>query len=87
MGWQIEVSAAAQKTLRKIGSVEADRITRMLQEIGKLDDPRTRGHILTGELSGMWRYRAGDWRIICRIEDRRLIILIVSIGHRSEIYR
>jgi mRNA interferase RelE/StbE len=55
--------------------------------IASLDDPRSTGHSLTGQLSGLWRYRVGDFRIICDIQDQRLVVLVVEIGHRSEIYR
>ncbi len=58
-----------------------------MDEVQALDDPRSRGHALTGELSGLWRYRVGDWRIICKIKDTELIILVVDLGHRRSIYR
>ena len=87
MAWRVEVSAPAQKSLRKLGKGEAERITRALLEIAALGDPRLRGHILVGGLAGLWRYRVGDWRVICWIEDERLVVLVVTIGHRREIYR
>ncbi len=87
MAWRVEVSAPAQKSLRKFGKGEAERITRALLEIAALGDPRLRGHILVGGLAGLWRCRVGDWRVICRIEDERLVVLVVTIGHRREIYR
>lgn len=87
MAWRVEISAPAQKSLRKLGKVEADRITQALLEIAALGDPRLRGHILVGGLAGLWRYRVGDWRVVCRIEDERLVVLVVTIGHRREIYR
>ncbi|MBR2462237.1 MAG: type II toxin-antitoxin system RelE/ParE family toxin [Spirochaetaceae bacterium] len=58
-----------------------------MDEVQALDDPRSRGHALTGELSGLWRYHVGDWRIICKIKDTELIILVVDLGHRRSIYR
>lgn len=87
MAWSVEISAPAQKSLRKLGKVEADRIMQALLEIAALGDPRLRGHILVGGLAGLWRYRVGDWRVVCRIEDERLVVLVVTIGHRREIYR
>ena len=88
MAWTVEISAPAQKSLRKLGKVEADRITLALLEIAALGDPRLRGHILVGGLAGLWRYRVGDWRVVCRrIEDGRLVVLVVTIAHRREIYR
>jgi mRNA interferase RelE/StbE len=55
--------------------------------IASLDDPRSTGHSPTGQLSGLWRYRAGDYRIICDIQDRRVVVLVVEIGRRGEVYR
>lgn len=87
MGWTLEFTDAARKAFRKLGKGEADRVSRALQAIAKLDDPRSRGHILSGELCGLWRYRVGAYRVIAQIENDRLIILVVDIGHRSEVYR
>ena len=50
------------------------------------DDPRVHGKGLTANRSGQWRYRIGDYRLICMIEDDRLVILALAVGHRSEIY-
>jgi mRNA interferase RelE/StbE len=87
LGWTLEFSPAARKAFRKLGRPEADRITRTLRDIALMDDPRLRGHILTGDLGGLWRYRIGDWRVVARLEDQRLVILVVEIGHRGKIYR
>lgn len=87
MAWAVEFSEPARKSFRKLGHSEADRVTRYLQEVAELEDPRSRGHILTGDLGGLWRYRVGDWRVIARIEDHRLVVLVLEVGHRREIYR
>lgn len=87
MVWTLEYAPTARKQLRKLGHAEAGRIARTMDEIATLDDPRTRGHGLTGNLGGLWRYRIGDWRVIARIEEQRLVILVIEIGHRSEVYR
>ena len=50
-------------------------------------DPRALGKALVGEMQGLWRYRVGDYRLICRIEDRAVTILVLEVGHRREIYR
>jgi mRNA interferase RelE/StbE len=50
-------------------------------------DPRRFGHALTGDLKGLWRYRVGDYRIVASIEDERFVVLVVTIGHRREVYR
>lgn len=51
------------------------------------EDPRQRGKALTANLSGLWRYRVGDYRVICLIEDEQLVVLVVGVTHRSEAYR
>src|SRR6266496_4115857 len=51
-----------------------------------LENPGSHGHALTGRFSNLWRYRVGAYRIVCRIEDERLVVLVVGIGHRRDIY-
>jgi mRNA interferase RelE/StbE len=67
------------------------RVTRTildeLREIERLGDPRLRGKALTGRLKGFWCYRVGDWRIICDILDNKLVVLVVDVGDRKNIYR
>ena len=88
MAWRIEFVPAAAKELKKLGKSEAARIVTTLEtRIAALEDPRMIGSALTGELGGLWRWRIGDYRIIARIEDERITILIVRIGHRRGIYR
>lgn len=65
----------------------ARRIRNELVEMAKLEDPRSRGKALTGNLAGLWRYRVGDYRIICDIEDGVLLILVVDVAHRREVYQ
>lgn len=86
MAWTIEVAASAAKALRKTDPQVRRRIVQALREIADLDDPRSRGKALTGNLRGLWRYRAGDWRIICDIDDGRVVVVVIEIGHRSRIY-
>jgi mRNA interferase RelE/StbE len=87
--WQIDLTATAVKQLSKLDKSEARRITTFLrQRIGALDDPRTLGKPLTGpQLGEFWRYRVGDYRIICDIEDHALVVLVIEIGNRRDIYR
>ena len=87
MTWKIEISEQARKQAKKLGKADAERVTRSLQEIALLEDPRQRGHGLVGDYAGYWRYRVGDYRIIAKIEDARLVIVVIAIGHRREIYR
>lgn len=62
--------------MRKLDRGIAARIFEELDEIAKLEDPRVRGKSLTGNLAGVWRYRVGDYRILCDIDDGRLVILV-----------
>lgn len=89
MAWTIEVSATAERQIEKLDEQHSKRIVRFVQErLAKLDNPRDLGKPLSGPKFGeLWKYRAGDYRLICRIEDERLVVLIVRVGHRKEIYR
>lgn len=86
MGWQIEFSRKAEKELSSLDKPQALRILNYLDELTDLDDPRRRGKALVADLSGLWRYRVGAWRILCRIEDSRLLVLVVKLGHRRSVY-
>jgi mRNA interferase RelE/StbE len=89
MAWRIELSPVAQKGLRNLDGTVARRILKFLHErIAPLEDPRCIGEALKGsELGEFWKYRVGDYRIICAIEDGELLILVVRIGNRREVYR
>lgn len=89
MGWQIELSVSADKSLARLGTEPARRVLRFIEErLGKLEDPRSLGKALAGSRLGeLWRYRVGDYRIVAKIEDKSLRILVVQIGHRSDVYR
>lgn len=87
MAWKIELSKTADKAIRKLDKTTAARILDTLEQISHLDDPRTRGKALTGNLTGLWRYRIGDYRAICTIEDNKLAVLVLDIGHRKNIYK
>jgi mRNA interferase RelE/StbE len=88
LAWTIEFVPQAAKELKKLGRSEAARIIRTLEErIAPLDDPRSLGAPLKGEHDGYWRWRIGDYRVIARIEDGRVVILVIRIAHRREVYR
>jgi len=87
LAWKIEVTELALKQLKKIGHSEAKRITQYLRKrIGTLEDPRQLGKALKGDLSNLWRYRVGDYRLICELKESELIVLVVRVGHRKGIY-
>jgi len=89
MAWRIRFSEEAQKNLDKLDRQVAIRILRFLNgRIAPLENPRTVGEALKGSSLGeFWRYRVGDYRIVARIEDDEICLLIIRIGHRREIYR
>lgn len=87
MAWRIEIDRDVQREMRKLDRQVAKRITAKLREISQLDDPRSMGKGLTGNLAGLWRYRVGDYRIVCDIEDGVLVILVVDVAHRSRVYK
>jgi len=89
MAWRIEFDPTAKKELDKLGHPVAQRILRFLFErLARLDDPRSIGEALKGEkLDEFWKYRVGDYRIISLIEDGALLILVVKVGNRRNVYR
>lgn len=87
MAWDIDYSGKALKALKKIDHTNAKRILDYMDnKVALLDNPRSLGKPLKGELGEFWRYRIGDYRVICEIQDNRLVILAALIGHRKEIY-
>ncbi len=89
MAWKIEFSVAADRELSKLDAQHSSRILKFLQErVAKLENPRSIGKALQGSRLGeFWKYRVGDFRLICKIEDNRLVVLVLQVGHRKEIYR
>jgi mRNA interferase RelE/StbE len=88
LAWRIDLTETATKQLSKLDKVEAKRITTFLrQRLATLDNPRSTGKALTGPLGDLWRYRVGDHRIICEIQDTVLRVLVVKIGNRRDVYK
>jgi len=89
MAWEVEFSATAARELNQLDAQHARRILKFLDErVAMLDDPRSLGKALRGSRLGeFWKYRVGDYRLICKIEDDRLVVLVLRVGHRKEIYR
>lgn len=84
----VAYSISASKTLQKMDRAISRMIYRWVDKnlVGSAD-PRVHGKALTGKLSGLWRYRVGNYRLIAEIQDDRLVILMLEVGHRSEIYK
>ena len=89
MAWRIEFDPAAAKELRKLDRPVQQRLLGFLRlRVAPLEDPRTIGEALSGErLGAFWKYRVGDWRLICDIQDDRIVVRVLRLGHRREAYR
>ena len=88
MAWTIDYTDTAKDQLRKLDKQTARRIVDYMdQRIAALENPRSIGKALTGPLGGFWRYRVGDCRVICDIQDQRICVLVLRVGRRGEVYR
>ncbi|MGH9573507.1 MAG: type II toxin-antitoxin system RelE family toxin [Candidatus Acidiferrales bacterium] len=89
MAWSVELAESANREIGKLDARPRKRILKFLNDrVAQLDNPRSIGQALRGsKLGEFWKYRVGDYRLICKIEDDRLVVLILRVGHRREIYR
>lgn len=89
MAWRVELAADAARELEKLDKQVARRILKFLHErVASLEDPRSIGEALKGSRFGeLWKYRQGDYRVIASIEDDVVMVLVLRIGHRREVYR
>ncbi|TPK98293.1 MULTISPECIES: type II toxin-antitoxin system RelE/ParE family toxin [unclassified Mesorhizobium] len=88
MAWTLEYARSARKFVEKLDPHTRSRIRDFIENrLAELDNPREVGKPLKGPLATFWRYRVGDCRIICDVQDARLVILVVAIGHRGDVYR
>ena len=86
-GYHVEVSEAVRKTLRKMDPGVRTMIVKWLRKnLEGCSNARVHGKALTGNLSGLWRYRIGNYRVIADIQDEKLVIFALEVGHRREIY-
>lgn len=87
MTYHVELTDQARKALKKMDKQTARLITAWIRKnLEGCTDPRQHGKGLTSNRSGQWRYRVGDYRIIAEIQEDRIVILILTVGHRSEVY-
>lgn len=85
--WTVEFDDRARRELRKLAPETQQTILRYLRErVAGSPDPRQLGKPLRMNLAGLWRYRFGDYRLICRLEEFRLIVLVLKVGHRRDVY-
>ena len=88
MGWRIKISRTAEKQITRLNRNTQRLILRFLRDrIANAENPRQWGKPLHGEKQGLWRYRVGDYRLICDIQDEKITILILAVGHRKDVYR
>jgi mRNA interferase RelE/StbE len=89
MAWKVELSADVDRQLAKLDPQHSKRILKFLHErVASLDNPRSIDQALQGSRLGeFWKYRVGDYRLICKIEDQQLLVLVLRLGHRREVYR
>ena len=85
--WRVEFDAAAARDVRKLGHEARRAVLKYLRErIATTENPRRFGHALTGDLKGLWRYRVGDYRIVADIRDHEILVMVVTVGHRRNVY-
>lgn len=89
MAWAVEFDPDAVKDLKKLDKQIQTRILEFLRErLARLDNPRELGEALAGsKLGNYWKYRVGDWRIICDLQDQRIVVRVLRVGNRREVYR
>ncbi|MDO4813896.1 MAG: type II toxin-antitoxin system RelE/ParE family toxin [Gemella sp.] len=86
--YKLEIDKQALKQLKKLDKPVAEMIVRWLyKNIDGVSNPRSQGKALTGDKQGLWRYRVGNYRVVCDIVDDRLIVLSLAVGHRKDIYK
>ena len=87
MAWTIRLSKEAEKALKRLDKSAHTRIIDFLSTLSSTPSPREKGAALAGQFSGYWRYRVGDYRLICELRDGELVVLVLKLGHRREVYR
>lgn len=88
MAWTIEYTEVARTQLRKLDKAAARRILNYMDlRVARLEDPRSAGKALRGPLGDFWRYRVGEYRVICELHDQTLRVLVVRVGSRKDVYR
>ena len=87
MAWQVEFDSAAERELDRLDPQHARKILTFLAErIAKDEDPRRFGAPLRSNLAGLWKYRVEDYRLICEIQEEKILVLVLRVGHRSKVY-
>lgn len=88
MAWTLRISDTARRQLNKLDRSTAQTLLRYLNRLlQETENPRQRGKGMAANLAGLWRYRVGDYRLICDIQDDEMVVLVLQVAHRSEVYR
>ena len=88
MVWQVRLDKDAEKQLRRLDPQDQRRLIKFLRErIASSASPRLLGEALKGPLRTLWKYRVGDFRLICDLQDENFVVLVIKIGHRKDVYR
>ncbi len=88
MAWIVEISRTAEKQIRKLDRTSQSAVVRFLREqVEPASNPRLLGKPLHGDKQGLWRYRVGDYRLVCEIQEKRITVLVLRVGHRKDVYR
>ena len=87
LAWRIEITHTAKKQLAKLDhQIQAEIVRYLRERIATDEDPRRYGAPLRKELAGRWKYRIGSYRLICEIQDEKILVLVLMVGHRSKVY-
>jgi mRNA interferase RelE/StbE len=88
LAWKIEITRTAEKQIKKLAHPAQKTVIRFLGErVQSAENPRKWGKPLRGDKRGLWRYRVGDYRLICDIQDEKITVLLLAVGHRKDVYR
>ena len=88
MAWIVEITRSAEKQIKKLDRQAQQSIISFLRErVQPSVNPRQWGKPLHGTKGGLWRYRVGDYRLICDIQDEKITVLVLRVGHRKDVYR
>jgi mRNA interferase RelE/StbE len=88
LAWTIEITRTAERQINKLDASAQKSIVRFLRErLKPVDNPRQWGKPLHGHKRGLWRYRVGDYRLICDIQDERITVLVLEVAHRKDVHR
>ncbi|MHB1157998.1 MAG: type II toxin-antitoxin system RelE family toxin [Phycisphaerales bacterium] len=85
MAYQVIVKPSAEKTIRKLDPDTRRKVIRLLEALA--EEPRPGGVVKLAGDDNLWRVRIGDYRVVYEIHDKRLVILVVKVGHRKDVYR